>query len=347
MKAPKIVLTGFKNIEPEYIVTQDQAIQIAVGVHGQHAERWVQRYSVKSSQISTRRFESVELATGDFNIGDKARFFNSRATRVAHQMYESEVHAPDHLIHVTCTGYASPSAAQTLVSEKGWSGKTGVTHAYHMGCYASIPAVRITEGLISAGSVRADILHNEMCGLHMNRKDYSPEQCVVQSLFADGHIKYTAVPEKIAGNGFIVIKTLEWILPGSQNDMSWIPAPWGMGMSLSREVPLKIAGALRGFIDALILDSGFDLSAILKKAVFAVHPGGPKIIDSVQGTLELSAEQVCASKKILFERGNMSSATLPHIWQKLLADSFPSGTPVISLAFGPGLSILGAIFKIL
>lgn len=346
-KRPIIALTEFRSIAPEQTLTQEEAIQIAIDIHGQSSDRLIRRYSVKPTQIASRRFESVELATGNFNIEDKAKFFKTRATQVAYQMYEAEAKAPDHLIHVTCTGYTSPSPAQTLVSEKGWLGKTGVTHAYHMGCYAAIPAVRIAEGFLAAGAGRADILHNEMCGLHMNRNDHSPEQCVVQSLFADGHIRYSAVPAETAKSGFEVLKTLEWILPESQSDMSWIPAPWGMSMTLSREVPAKIAGSLRKFMDALILDTDYDLATILKKAVFAVHPGGPKIIDSVQSNLELSTDQVSASKKILFDFGNMSSATLPHVWQKLLADSIPSGTPVVSLAFGPGLTIFGAVFKVI
>jgi predicted naringenin-chalcone synthase len=48
---------------------------------------------------------------------------------------------------------------------------------------------------------------------------------------------------------------------------------------------------------------------------------------------------------VLFERGNMSSATLPHIWAKILSEAgVRSGTPVVNLAFGPGLTVVGAIF---
>ena len=86
-----------------------------------------------------------------------------------------------------------PSAAQRLVAAKGWGAATRVTHAYHMGCYAAFPALRMAAGFLSApdslrasGLKRVDVVHTEMCSLHMNPLHHAAEQLVVQSLFADG-----------------------------------------------------------------------------------------------------------------------------------------------------------------
>ena len=81
-------------------------------------------------------------------------------------------------------------------------------------------------------------------------------------------------------------------------------------------------------------------------SIFAIHPGGPKIIDAVQEVLELSDQQTAQSKKVLFERGNMSSATLPHVWVEILKDPVAAGTKVISFAFGPGLTLFGSVFEV-
>ena len=80
--------------------------------------------------------------------------------------------------------------------------------------------------------------------------------------------------------------------------------------------------------------------------VFAIHPGGPKIIDFIQRQLQLEDEQVEVSREILYRFGNMSSATLPYMWSELIErDSVPAGTLILSLAFGPGLTAAAAVFE--
>ena len=52
------------------------------------------------------------------------------------------------------------------------------------------------------------------------------------------------------------------------------------------------------------------------------------------------------TNRVLCNYGNMSSATLPHIWESMLEDDrIQDGTPIVGLAFGPGLSICGTILE--
>jgi predicted naringenin-chalcone synthase len=350
---PVIALTNFEVILPRMMMDQSEVSAYIAQVHQAQAPEsrvalLMERYGIKPSQINQRGFENIELGAQSADINQRTQFFGTRTREILAQFYpQTTAQAPDHIVHVTCTGYISPSPAQHLVNDNEWTEKTNVTHAYHMGCYAALPAVRMAEGFVAARQQKVDIVHTELCGLHMDRQDHSPEQLVVQSLFADGHIKYSAVQAEIATSGFQVLSTREQIVPGSQGDMSWIPAAWGMKMTLSREVPQKIGASLRGFVQKMVSEAGYELSDVLKNAVFAVHPGGPKIIDSVRAGLELSEEQVRASREVLFERGNMSSATLPHVWKKLVDQKLPPKTLVVSLAFGPGLTIFGALFETL
>jgi predicted naringenin-chalcone synthase len=256
--------------------------------------------------------------------------------------YAHDGEPPDDLVHVTCTGYASPSGAQKLVATRGWP--TRVTHAYHMGCYAAVPAVRLAAGALATGSGRVDIVHTELCSLHLDPSDHRIEQLVVQSLFADGMIRYAMVAD--TGQPGLRVRALhERVLPDSAEAMGWLVANWGMQMTLARDVPDRIAGAIRGFVIELYRRAGIELDAI-PRSVFAIHPGGPRIIDRVRDVLELQDPQVQASRDVLFARGNMSSATLPHIWQRVLDDrAVRRGTLVASLAFGPGLTMCGALLE--
>jgi predicted naringenin-chalcone synthase len=337
----EVALGNFQSIDPELILTQEETLAKIEEAHqsngGENIGILLKRFGVKPQQIATRRMETLDLPLRNASIYERNEFFGQRTFQRFQDFYPEGVQPPAHLGHVTCTGDVSPSAPQLLVNEREWSRSTEVTHAYHMGCYAALPAIRLSEGLVASRHKPVDIVHTELCALHLDGSLHSPEQLVVQSLFADGLIKYTVAPPKTFAHGFRVAKILERIVPGSFEDMSWIPSSQSMRMTLSREVPKKIGLHLREFVDELC---GVEL---LKTAQFAVHPGGPRIIDAVKETLELSEEQVSASRSILNSRGNMSSATLPHVWQKMLNDGVRG--PVISLAFGPGLTIFGSVYE--
>jgi predicted naringenin-chalcone synthase len=258
--------------------------------------------------------------------------------------YPADEQPPDDLVHVTCTGYTSPSGAQKLVAARGWGARTRVTHAYHMGCYAALPALRIAAGFIASAARRVDIVHTELCTLHLDPTDHRLEQLVVHSLFGDGLIRYSMLAED-GGPGLAPISACEVILADSAHAMAWLPGDHGMQMTLARDVPDRIAAAVRDLVMALYQRAGRDLAA-MRDTVFAVHPGGPKILDQVGRALELSDEQLATSRAVLRDHGNMSSATLPHIWMRMLDDpGIARGTLIASLAFGPGLTACGALLE--
>lgn len=337
----------------------------STGMDNELMAKMFRRIGVKPEQIGNRYSESSDIlnsspdqrqvyqinekAPSGVDIQQRALFFSEKAQQVFAKFYDLTTHAqrPDHLIHVTCTGYVSPSAAQLVVAHKMWGAATAITHAYHMGCYAALPAIRIAAGLVlseAKDEFSVDIAHNEMCSLHMNPQLHTPEQIVVQTLFADGHIKYTVATQR-PKKGYKLLAIHEKVLPDSQADMSWMPAAHGMLMNLSREVPNKIKESIVTFTDELLSKAGLSYTEIMA-GLFAIHPGGPKIIESVQAVLELSNDQVGESKQVLFERGNMSSATLPHVWELILSKNYPSGTKVTSFAFGPGLTMFGSVFEV-
>lgn len=272
------------------------------------------------------------------DLSKRSKVFQEEVDQIFETYYPDDQSPPDDLIHVSCTGYVAPSGAQKIVSKRNWGKKTTITHAYHMGCYGSIPALRMAEGFLKSSSQkeRIDIVHTEICSLHSNPSNHALDQLVSQSLFADGFIKYSA-SQKETNPHLKVLSTKEEIIPNSTHAMSWDVMNWGFEMSLSREIPVLITRHLKSYLN------DFCDERELKNSLFAIHPGGPKILTHIQELLGLKQEQMAHSFAILKQYGNMSSATLPHIWEAILNDPhIPDQTPIISLAFGPGLTICGA-----
>ncbi len=369
-------LAGFVATRPQFEIEQSRSLAWLASAHaeaestlGRLDDRERRRFETKIARVIERcacppsklarrghsvpDIERVGFLTNELydlprtphgrNTAVRMKMFADRVAEYFVTTYEDEYEPPDDLIHVTCTGYVSPSGAQRLVAQRGWGAATRVTHAYHMGCYAALPAVRMAAGFSAIGARRVDIVHTELCSLHLDPSDHRVEQLVVQSLFADGLIRYSMFPD--AGPGLRLVTAYEVVLADTHESMQWRVADHGMQMTLSRDVPDKIAGALRGFVVELFKRGGIDLGQ-MKRCLFAVHPGGPKIIDKVRDVLELEEQQVTASRGVLRDFGNMSSATLPHIWMRMLADrDVPRGTLIPSLAFGPGLTVCGALLE--
>ena len=355
-------LYDFKSVLPPHHLPQEETTRWLLQAHLRSAQvrggtidvDRLSRFCLPASYIRERFYECDDVdedweshaiyritsdTPGGVSFRERNLFFSRAVERALGELYSTET--PPHVVHVSCTGYLSPSPVQRFFSKR--AGATAVTHAYHMGCYASLPAIRLGRGLVLGSGEDVDVVHNELCSLHLDPTVSTPEQMVVQSLFADGHIKYTV---GLAPRGLRILTIRERIIPDTADDMTWIPGPAGMMMTLSKEVPFRIRDHLPEFLEELATAAGVSVAELRGKAIFAIHPGGPKIIEAVQKKLELGDDQVRQSKAVLFARGNMSSATLPHVWQEILSKGPPTGTRIVSFAFGPGLTIFGSVFEV-
>ena len=101
--------------------------------------------------------------------------FEEIACDVFERVYrDRDASPPDDIVHVSCSGYVSPSPVQMFLSRRGWL-DVGVTHSYHMGCYGAFPAVRTALGLVGSSYVRfptrkrrVDLVHTEFLSLHFD-----------------------------------------------------------------------------------------------------------------------------------------------------------------------------------
>jgi predicted naringenin-chalcone synthase len=177
----------------------------------------------------------------------------------------------------------------------------------------------------------------------MNPTLHTVDQLVIQSLFADGCIKYSLGEKKQSSPCLKILAVSEEIVEKSTEKMTWNVHDWGFQMWISKDIPFLLRNHLEGFLERLSEKGG---GMDIKNARFAIHPGGPKIVEQISEMLGLAPHQFEHSKYVLQNYGNMSSATLPHIWDKMLKDdTVQIGEKIVSLAFGPGLTMSGIILE--
>ena len=245
--------------------------------------------------------------------------------------------AVTHLVTCSCTGFANPGLDLDVVAAVGLPPGVQRTHVGFMGCHGAFNALRVADAFATAdprGVVL--VVCVELCSLHF-QYGHRPDAVVANSIFADGAGAVVGVgpghPRAAEPGRWRISGQASRILPESADQMGWLIGDHGFEMSLSAQVP----DTIRRHIGAVVA-AGLDRVGLGPADVrsWAVHPGGPRVLRSVAEALGLGPEALAASHGVLADHGNMSSATILFILERLQAEAAP--TPCVALAFGPGLT---------
>jgi len=234
----------------------------------------------------------------------------------------------------TCTGYATPGLDIRLASDLGMPAGLQRLLIGHMGCYAAIPGLAAVGDFVAARSRPAVLLCCELTSLHVQPAQRDLEQVVAHALFSDAAAAIVVEPG--AGRGRRLAGVVARTDASTSDLMTWDVTDLGFRMGLSPRVPGVLSKHVGEVVDELLAGAGLRVEDV---AGWAVHPGGPRIIDVVRDELGLAEEQVAASRRVLSEHGNCSSATVLLVLQEM-ADV---DGPVVAMAFGPGLTLYAAL----
>lgn len=261
-----------------------------------------------------------------------------------------------HVITVSCTGFYAPGPDFMLARELGLDAGVQRYHLGFMGCYASMPALRLAKQLCEADPAAVVLVVSvELCTLHL-RSSNDPDTIVASSLFADGAgaAIVTAGPLPPGARGLVLDRFESRTTPVGEGDMAWKIGDHGFEMVLSNAVPSLIDEYITGALEPLFAgDHDTELAAALAvgragKPVehWAIHPGGRSILDKVESRLGLAESQLVPSREVLRDFGNMSSATVLFVLQRILEGAARPGDRVAAMAFGPGLTVESALFTV-
>jgi predicted naringenin-chalcone synthase len=244
-----------------------------------------------------------------------------------------------HLVTVSCTGFAAPGFDIALINELGMSPTIHRTHVGFMGCHGALNGLRVANAFAASDpNARVLVCSVELCSLHYHY-GWDPPKVVANALFADGAGAIVGGATPKAGSWQLVASGSH-LVPEAADAMTWTIGDHGFGMTLSKRIPEVIGTKLRPWLDEWLAAQGVRVTDVNS---WAIHPGGPKVLDAAAGTLKLPAESVWASREVLSEYGNMSSATALFILKRLI-DRKSKG-PCVALGFGPGLNVEVALFQ--
>jgi alkylresorcinol/alkylpyrone synthase len=239
----------------------------------------------------------------------------------------------------TITGLAIPSLDALLCNRLPFRADVERLPIFGLGCGGGVGgmalAARLAQGRPGANVLFVTV---DLCTLSARPNDKSMGMFVSAALFGDGAagviLRAPAGRTAPGSAGIGAIRaagTHFW--PGTERIMGWDIKSDGFGVVLSPALPGLLRERLPGAVETFLQASGIDAGSV---DGFLFHPGGRKILETVEEVLAAPREALRHSWEVLRAYGNMSSATALFVLDQAVRAGV-RGRQLIA-AFGPGFS---------
>ncbi len=344
----RAVVTGLGSSFPP-TVTQDRLWDVLVaGTAGEDGESGLARRLWRNSGVATRH--GVALPDLDdvrsWSTESRMRRFVDEALplgkeAVASCLADAGLEAADVglLTVVSCTGYASPGLDVLLARDLGIPAMAERVQVGHMGCYAALPGLAVVSDAVVARGKTAVMVCVELCSLHAQPQSDDIDQVVAHALFSDAAAAVAVTP---GGPGLEVVDVAARTDASHSALLKWDITDLGFRVHLAPDLPTAFQPHVGPLVAELLGAHGLVPADV---AGWAIHPGGPRIIDAVGEALELEEAALGPTREVLRDHGNASSPTVLLVLEQILAGGLGDGDYVVCLAFGAGITLYAALLR--
>jgi predicted naringenin-chalcone synthase len=253
--------------------------------------------------------------------------------------------APDEvdvIVTVSSTGVAVPTIDARLAPAIGLRPDVKRVPLFGLGCLAGTAGMaRVNDYLRAFPGHVAVLLSVELCSLTLQRDDTSIPMLIGVSLFGDGAAAVVATGADRAPvgpgahRGPRILASSSLLLPATADMMGWDVSSNGLGLVLSKDVPKMVDDYLGDEVNQFLADYGLSTADV---STWICHPGGPKVLDSIENAIGLPPKALAHSRDSMRENGNISSTSVLDVLRRTIADSPPEGTFGVMVSMGPGFS---------
>jgi alpha-pyrone synthase len=250
-----------------------------------------------------------------------------------------------HLVTVSCTGMYAPGLDLELLKQLGLASDVQRTAINFMGCYAAFNAMKVADNICrSHNGAQVLVVCVELCTLHFQNQP-TEDNLLANALFADGAAAMLVSGKKKNGVNLTFANFHCEVDATGENDMAWQIGDFGFEMKLSAYVPDIVKGGIGKLTEKLLRQHGGSTAGV---DYFAIHPGGKRILESIEEAIGIEKAQNWAAYQILREFGNMSSPTVLFVLKRIMESlsEKDNGKKVLSFAFGPGLTLESMLLEI-
>jgi alkylresorcinol/alkylpyrone synthase len=249
----------------------------------------------------------------------------------------------DALFVISVTGVASPSLDARLINRMGLRSDIKRTPIFGVGCVGgAIGLTRAADYVRAYPAQSAVIVAVEICSLTVQRDDLTTVNLIASGLFADGACavivsgaeRAAATSGAGEARGVGIVGSRSFFYPATEEIMGWDISEKGFAIVLSEKLPALIRSRLAGDVDEFLGGYGLKRGDL---ANWVIHPGGPRVIEAVEDTLELRHGELARSWESLERVGNLSSASVLCVLEETVTAHRPAaGSYGLVMAMGPG-----------
>lgn len=241
----------------------------------------------------------------------------------------------DFIITVSCTGIMIPSLDAFLINELKMRQDVVRLPVTEMGCAAGISGMIYATNFLKANkNKRAAVIAVESPTATLQLGDYSMANMVSAAIFGDGAACVLMSSEEEVEGPEVIGQEMYHFFENTHL-MGFDLTNEGLKMVLDPEVPQTIADHFPQIIHPFLEKHN---SSIEKVDHLIFHPGGKKIVQTVEDLFGKLGKNIDDTKEVLRLYGNMSSATVLYVLERFLEKPVKTGEQGLMLSFGPGFS---------
>jgi predicted naringenin-chalcone synthase len=241
----------------------------------------------------------------------------------------------DYIITVSCTGIMIPSLDAYLINALQLRQDIVRLPVTEMGCAAGISGMIYAKNFLQANpGKRAAVIAVESPTATFQLDDYSMANIVSAAIFGDG-AACVLLSSHEDDEGPEIIADEMYHFYDNIHMMGFKLTNSGLQMVLDIEVPETIASHFPAIIHPFLERNSLQINEI-DHLIF--HPGGKKIIQTVEELFLGLGKNIDATKEVLKQYGNMSSATVLYVLEQIMDAQPAKGEKGLMLSFGPGFS---------
>ena len=329
---------------PEHVVTlEDTKARIAAHFDDAKTAARYQRMA-ETTRIAKRHVVLPTAATMGLRTIDERQAHYARwavdlsetSARAALESAQVAAESIRFVIAVSCTGYMMPSLDVELSHRLGIARTARRLPITELGCSAAVAGVGLARELLQGDGAGGAVLlvSTELSSLCLQTSEPSISDVVGGLLFGDASAA-AVVTGADEGRGLRILAGRTVLWPETTRDLGMHLTTTGFRLDLSRHVPRLIRRHLRSTVEEFLTAHGHRLEDV---AFWAVHPGGPKLLESIGQSLGLSEAALAPTWRVWERCGNVSSATALLTLGDMIDEGIRPGALGVMLAPGPGLT---------